>query len=566
MRYHILTTDYDGTIAENEHVSGTTLDALVRLKATGRYLILVTGRELDQLQAIFPEYTLFDLIVGENGALIYHPATLKKILLGERPPDSFIQALKDKGIPLSVGEVIVATWEPHQDLVLETIKNAGLEYQVIFNKGAIMILPPGVNKATGLHRALKELNLSEHNTVAVGDAENDNAMLQAAECAIAVNNALPQLKAAADLVTAGQRGEGVSELISRLIQDDLVNLDTKLLRHYLEIGKQADGSPFKISPYGNNILLTGTSGCGKTTLAAAFMGQLIDKKYQFCLIDPEGDYQDLAGAITIGDSSQPPLIDHVVKVLSQTAENAIVCFLSIPLNDRPAYFKKLRYALTELRKNTGHPHFIIIDEAHHVLPKENTESFNDFPEDFTNIFAITTQPDLLCADLLKRIDMMLAMGQLPAQTIGLFAAVTGDTIVIPELSAFQKRDVLVWQKEPKSVAIIKSSEPGQFLMRHKRKYASGDMYSNSFYFTGPSNHLNLKANNLMMFIQMAAGIDDETWLYHLHRHDYSKWFRNSVKDPKLSLRSEAIENNEPNPALSRREIFSLILNRYTLPA
>ncbi|EHQ30987.1 HAD family hydrolase [Mucilaginibacter paludis] len=566
MRYHILTTDYDGTIAENEHVSEATLAALVRLKATGRYLILVTGRELDQLQAILPEYTIFDLIVAENGALIYHPATLKKILLGERPPQSFIQALKDKGIPLSIGEVIVATWEPHQDLVLETIKAAGLEYQVIFNKGAIMILPPGVNKATGLHRALRELNLSEHNTVAVGDAENDNAMLQAAECAVAVNNALPQLKANADWVTDSQRGEGVSELIRGIIQDDLASLDSKLLRHYLGIGQNANGSPFAISPYGNNILLSGTSGCGKTTLAAAFIGKLIDRKYQFCLIDPEGDYQDLAGAITVGDSSQPPLIDHVVKVLSQTDENAIVCFLSIPLSDRPAYFKKLRIALTELRKNTGHPHFIIIDEAHHVLPKENTISFNDFPEDFTNIFAITTQPDLLCHDLLKRVDMVLAMGDLPGQTLAVFAGVTGVDITLPNLTEFKKRDALVWQKGTNSISVIKSSEPSQFLMRHKRKYASGDMYSNSFYFTGPSHHLNLKANNLMIFIQMAAGIDDETWLYHLHRHDYSKWFRNSVKDPKLSLRSEAIENNEPSAALSRKEIFSLILNRYTLPA
>lgn len=566
MRYHILTTDYDGTIADNELVSEATLLALVRLKATGRYLVLVTGRELDQLQVVFPQYTVFDLIVAENGALIYHPATLKKILIGERPPSSFIQVLKDKGIPLSVGEVIVATWEPHQAFVLETIKASGLEYQMIFNKGAIMILPPGVNKATGLHRALKELCLSEHNTVAVGDAENDNAMLQAAECAVAVNNALPQLKTNADWVTTGQRGEGVSELISQIIQDDLANLDAKLTRHYLEIGKQADGSAFSISPYGNNILLAGTSGCGKTTLAAAFIGNLINKKYQFCLIDPEGDYQDLGGAITIGDSNQPPLIDHVIKVLTQTAENAIVCFLSIPLSDRPAYFKKLRCALTELRKNNGHPHFIIIDEAHHLLPKENTESFNDFPEDFTNIFAITTQPDLLCPDFLKRVNMVLAMGHLPSQTMASFAAITGDEITLPDIQSFQKREVLVWEKEPGKVSIIKSSEPGQFLMRHKRKYASGDMYANSFYFTGPSNQLNLKANNLMIFIQMAAGIDDETWLYHLHRHDYSKWFRNSVKDPKLSMRSEHVENTEPNAALSRREIFGLILNRYTLPA
>jgi HAD superfamily hydrolase (TIGR01484 family) len=566
MRYHILNQDYDGTIAEDEKVSQATLEALVRIKATGRYLILVTGRELGPLQGIFPEYTIFDLIVAENGALIYNPANLQKILLGERPPDSFIQTLKDKGIPLSVGEVIIATWEPHQDVVLEAIKAAGLEHQVIFNKGAIMILPPGVNKATGLHRALKELNLSEHNTVAVGDAENDNAMLQAVECAVAVNNALPQLKANADWVTAGERGEGVSELISQIIQDDLAILDLKLSRHYLEIGKQADGSSYEISPYGNNILLAGTSGCGKTTLAAAFIGKLIERKYQFCLIDPEGDYQDLAGAITIGGSSQPPLIEHVVKVLSQTAENAIVCFLSIPLSDRPAYFKKLRYALTELQKNTGHPHFIIIDEAHHLLPKENTASFNDFPEDFTNIFAITTQPNLLCSDFLQRINMVLTMGELPAQTISSFAAASGDSIVLPQIGKFQKRDVLVWQKETGSISIIKSSEPSQFLMRHKRKYASGDMYANSFYFTGPSRKLNLKANNLMIFIQMAAGIDDETWLYHLHRHDYSNWFRNSVKDPKLSLRSEAVENNEPNAALSRKEIFSLILNRYTLPA
>jgi HAD superfamily hydrolase (TIGR01484 family) len=566
MRYHILTTDYDGTIAENEHVSPETLEALGRLKATGRKLILVTGRELDQLQAIFPEYTIFDLIVAENGALIYNPSTLKKILLGEKPPESFIQALKDKCVPLSVGHVIVATWEPHQDTVLNAIKAAGLEYQVIFNKGAIMILPPGVNKATGLHAALNELSLSEHNAVAVGDAENDNAMLQASECAVAVNNALPQLKDHADWTTIGERGEGVTELINQIIKDDLLILDQKLLRHYLEIGKRADGTSFQISPYGNNILLAGTSGCGKTTFAAAFIEKLIAKQYQFCLIDPEGDYQDLPGALTIGDSNQQPLIEHVVKVLTQTAENAIVCFLAIPLSDRPAYFKQLLIALISLRKTSGHPHFIIIDEVHHLLPKQNTKSFNDFPEDFTNIFSITTNPDLLCRDFLERINLVLTMGDSPAKTMASFATLTAEELTLPSQEAFQKEDVLIWQKDVNQISLIKSDIPGRFLMRHKRKYASGDMYSNSFYFTGPFRKLNLKANNLMTFIQMASGIDDETWLYHLHRHDYSKWFRNSVKDVKLSLRSEAIENNEQNAAYSRKEIFKLILDRYTSAA
>lgn len=116
MRYHVLATDYDGTIAENEHIDVPTLEALAKLKATGRKLILVTGRELDQLKVIFPEYALSDLIVAENGALIFNLATLKKILLWSKPPESFIQMLVEKGIPLSIGEVIVATWEPHQDL------------------------------------------------------------------------------------------------------------------------------------------------------------------------------------------------------------------------------------------------------------------------------------------------------------------------------------------------------------------------------------------------------------------------------------------------------------------
>ena len=49
---------------------------------------------------------------------------------------------------------------------------------MIFNKGAVMILPSGVNKATGLAAALEELGLSPHNVVGVGDAENDHAFLE----------------------------------------------------------------------------------------------------------------------------------------------------------------------------------------------------------------------------------------------------------------------------------------------------------------------------------------------------------------------------------------------------
>src|SRR3989440_7604012 len=199
MRYLALACDYDGTIAGDGVVNETTVAALERLRSSGRKLILVTGRELDDLQRVFSRFDLFDRVVAENGALLYCPETRAEKTLGDRPPDDFVRELKQRGVgPISVGRVIVATWHPHENTVLEVIRDLGLELQVIFNKGAVMVLPSGVNKATGLSAALAELGLSPHNVVGIGDAENDHAFMRLCECAVAVSNALPMVKERAD--------------------------------------------------------------------------------------------------------------------------------------------------------------------------------------------------------------------------------------------------------------------------------------------------------------------------------------------------------------------------------
>src|SRR5262249_46686006 len=146
-------------------------------------------------------------------------------------------------MPLAAGRVIVATWEPMQVAVMDAIREMGIELQVIFNKGAVMILPSGTNKASGLLRSLRELQLSPHNTVGVGDAENDHAFLSLCECSVAVANAIPMLKERADLVTAGAHGEGVVELIEELIATDLAGIAPRLVRHELPLGQREDGRP-----------------------------------------------------------------------------------------------------------------------------------------------------------------------------------------------------------------------------------------------------------------------------------------------------------------------------------
>jgi len=221
MRYLALATDYDGTIARDGIVSQTTLDALARLGASGRKLILVTGRELDDLLRVFPEYRRFDRIVAENGALLLNPATGATRLLTEPPPERLVAELRQQGVPVSVGRTILATVEPYENQVLAAIRALGLEWHVIFNKGSVMVLPSGITKATGLTAALAEFAIAPEHVVGAGDAENDHAFLNLCGCAVAVANALPALKERADLVTAGIDGAGVTEVIDRLLADDL---------------------------------------------------------------------------------------------------------------------------------------------------------------------------------------------------------------------------------------------------------------------------------------------------------------------------------------------------------
>jgi hydroxymethylpyrimidine pyrophosphatase-like HAD family hydrolase len=222
MRFAALAVDYDGTLASQGRVAADTVRALERCAASGRKLLLVTGRELDELIGIFPGIGVFDRVVAENGALLYCPRTRARKPLGMPPPPEFVSELVIRGVePLSVGASIVATVTPHEKTVLEVIRDLGLELQVIFNKGAVMILPAGVNKASGLAAALDDLNLSARNVAAIGDAENDHALLRSAEFGVAVANALPTLKRDADRSSPFDHGGAVVELIEAMLADDL---------------------------------------------------------------------------------------------------------------------------------------------------------------------------------------------------------------------------------------------------------------------------------------------------------------------------------------------------------
>lgn len=217
MRYLALATDYDGTIATDGVVDDATADALRRAKAGGLTLILVTGREAHHLVEICPCYRLFDRIVAENGAVLFDPATERTEAIAPAPPTEFLERLRARGVPFGVGRSVVSTWQPHETAVAEAIAQLGIEWHVVMNKEAVMALPRGVDKASGLAAAARELGIDVARVVSVGDAENDIAMFHGAGLGVAVANALPSVKAAAGRVMSRLRGAGAAELIDQLL-------------------------------------------------------------------------------------------------------------------------------------------------------------------------------------------------------------------------------------------------------------------------------------------------------------------------------------------------------------
>ena len=570
MRYFTLVCDYDGTLAHDGLVSEETIKSLERLLSSGRKLIMVTGRELDDLKRSFDRLELFERVVAENGALLYRPAAREVKNLGEPPPPELIAELERRGVhPLSVGNGIISTWQPNETIVLEAIRDFGLEMQVIFNKGAVMVLPSGINKATGLRAALHEIQLSRHNAVGIGDAENDHAFLSLCECAVAVANALPMIKERCDLVTKGAHGHGVVELIDRILATDLSEVESQRVTHKIAIGTRADGPELYFKPYGINCLLAGSSQGGKTTLATGIIERLVENDYQLCVIDPEGDYSSVEAVVSLGDRERVPSADEVLEILAKPEDSVVCNLLGLALEHRPSFFVELFPRLQELRARTGRPHWIIVDEAHHLLPSSWDPVPLTFPQGSAGMMFITLKADHVAQLVLSTVNTIIAIGESPEKTIHTFCDAVGERRPPLDAVKLNTGEAIVWSRGTAGDPVwIKTHPPRSERRRHHRKYAKGELAPElSFYFRGPENKLKLRAQNLVVFLQLAEGVDDETWLYHLRRGEYSRWFREVIKDDELTEETVRIEQQHDISAEeSRKGIRSAIERRYTAPA
>ncbi len=380
MRLAALALDYDGTIAERDVIDPSVRDAIAAVRDAGVVVLLVTGRILSELHRVAGDLHFVDGVVAENGAVIHFPANEYTTVVAPPIPAGFHAEMVRRGIRAQAGQCLVDLDSSDAPRALDVIRSLELPVVLVFNRGRVMAMPQGVSKATGLLTMLNTLRLSARNTVAVGDAENDHELLRLAEVGYAVEWGSASLRAAADLIVNGG-GPAALAPVLRALRDSRSLPVVPRARRRLHVGYTPDGREFSLAVRGRNVLVTGDAKSGKSWAAGLLCEQLILHGYSVCIIDPEGDYRSLEalpGVAALGGEDPAPTPRQIVRALRYPDRSVIVDLSHVPQPEKIAYIRSILPALNVLRRRTGLPHRILLDEAHYFLHDADARHLLDF--------------------------------------------------------------------------------------------------------------------------------------------------------------------------------------------
>src|SRR5207237_702244 len=196
-------------------------------------------------------------------------------------------------------------------------------------------------------------------------------------------------------------------------------------RHTVMVGRYGD-EEVSIAAFGKSVLIAGRSGIGKSTMVTALTEDMAAKDFQFCIFDPEGDYRELENAVCVGDVKTPPVLDEIFALLDRAGDNVAINTLAIELAQRPVFFTQVLPRIVSARARFGRPHWLIVDEAHHILPAGREDLVSALPYDFGAAIFITVHPDAIATEVLKTVDTVIGLGPHAPETISIFCRKTGD--------------------------------------------------------------------------------------------------------------------------------------------
>jgi hydroxymethylpyrimidine pyrophosphatase-like HAD family hydrolase len=547
MRFKVLALDYDGTIAKNDTIHPEIRNSIDEARREGIVVFLVTGRNLKDLRSKAGDLKFFNAVVAENGAVLSFPDKDRLIRLAQPPPRIFTEELLRQGIQAVIGECVVEADASHAHKILDIIHELELPLVILFNRGRLMILPQSVNKASGLQEALSTLRLSPHNAIAIGDAENDHAMLAMCEVGVAVPWSSEALKTAADVVLDGTYPETISTYIREVTSS--LRLPQKRKIHQLLLGSNKDGKPLSIAVRGRNILIAGDSGSGKSWITGLICEQLILQRYSVCVIDVEGEYsslETLPGVVVLGKEN-PPQFRDIEKIFRYPEASIVVELLKMSPDERFEYVLSLLELLGKLRRETGLPHRIFLDEAQYFL--YGPEGLKMLDWDLAGYTFVTYQLSRLNPSILHAAEAIIMTRKSDSSEISQLHSLLGDQETVIEWQAIlgnlATNEAVLLPGTEESGGRMRLFRMAQRLtshVRHQHKYLDVPIpLEKAFVFTHKGLPTGQRAISLAEFISIVYTCATEVLKDHMRRHDFSNWISDVFRDDSLALQVRRLE-------------------------
>jgi len=573
MKFGVLALDYDGTIARDGALDPEVRAAIADVRAKGIAVVIVTGRILSELKQVTGGLEFVDAVVAENGAVLSFPQGYSRLIAAPCQPQ-FVEELRRRGLEFKVGQCVVELDANLAAQALSVIRDLELPLVELFNRGRMMILPPGINKSIGLREALTILRRSVHNAVAIGDAENDHDLLSVCEIGVAAGWGSPALQRAADIVLAGSGPAAVAPFIRNMANEIRLPPDS-IGQHRLLLGTEGNGHLLALAVRGRNLLVVGDPRSGKSWVTGLACEQLILQGYSVCVIDPEGDYrtlETLPGVVVFGGEDPPPDLPDLARVLRHPDMSAVIDLSHVAHAEKIDYVRSLLAMLAATRRATGLPHRIVLDEAHYFLHEPNFRELLDL-----NLGAytlVTYRMSDLHPELRAAVEMVIAKQTVePVEVRSLLerpGALGSSTDGTARLASLQINEAMLLPGSEESHGTLLKFDLSPRLtshVRHKAKYLDVQLLGEQgFVFTENGATVGSPARSLKEFIEMLKNVPAHISEEHARRGDYSRWFAGVFRDHVFASEVRKMEQrfrlgHAPNPS---HVLAKMVQERYEL--
>jgi hydroxymethylpyrimidine pyrophosphatase-like HAD family hydrolase len=548
MKFGVLALDYDGTIARDGVLDPEVRFAIAEVRSRGIAVVIVTGRILAELEQVAGDLQFVDAVVAENGAVLWF-ANGHSRQLAYSTSIQFLQELERRGLQFKAGQCVVELDARAAPEVLAIIRQMELPLVQLFNRGSLMVLPQAVSKGGGLRAALATLRMSVHNAIAIGDAENDHDLLAACELGVAVSWGSQLLQQAADEVLQGNGPSAVAGYI-RKVAKDLRLPPEKIGSHRLSLGTAKDGRKLTLAIRGLNTLVAGDPRSGKSWVTGLMCEQLILQRYSVCVIDPEGDYrtlETLPGVVVFGGDDPPPELPDLARVLRHPDMSVVIDLSHAPFQEKVSYMKSLLPMLAAIRRATGLPHRIVIDEAHYFLHEPNVRELLDLAlEAYTLVTYRLADLHPTLRDAMECIIVKRTTEPREQQTLAAMLQARGCfSLSMPNLASLRMEQavLLPGMRETGGKYLEFTLFPRLTShVRHKAKYLDVQLLvEQGFWFTDRGGTVAGPARTLKEFLTLLERVSSVVVSEHARRGDFSRWVAEVFHDHALASEIRKVE-------------------------